>query len=99
MSVDVPDSSADVCGGSHMSLAVSSEHAPAEGLFVEGAVDSPNIRAPSRLCDTDDKLDESEPSLNELVEQGNAFCSHLVRMINKYDSWSSLIQHYRKSKK
>jgi hypothetical protein len=47
MSVDVPDSSADVRGGSHMSLAVSSEHAPAEGLFAEGAVDSPDIRAPS----------------------------------------------------
>jgi hypothetical protein len=82
-----------------MSLTVSSEHAPAEGMFAEGAVDSPDIRAPSHSCDTDDELDESEPSLNELVEQGNAFRSHLVRMINEYDSWSSLVQHYRKSKK
>ncbi|KAN0141442.1 hypothetical protein V8E53_000687 [Lactarius tabidus] len=59
-------------------------------LFAEGVPDAPGGH---------DDLDESEPSLNDLVEQAPAFCAQLVSMLNTLDSWSSLVEHYKASKK
>ncbi|KAN0141768.1 hypothetical protein V8E53_000230 [Lactarius tabidus] len=59
-------------------------------LFTEGVPDAPGGH---------DDLDESEPSLNDLVEQAPAFRAQLVSMLNTLDSWSSLVEHYKASKK
>jgi hypothetical protein len=59
-------------------------------LFAEGVPNAPGSH---------DDLDESEPSLDNLVEQAPAFCAQLVSMLNTLDSWSSLAEHYKASKK
>ncbi|KAN0140691.1 hypothetical protein V8E53_001518 [Lactarius tabidus] len=59
-------------------------------LFAEGVPDAPG---------SNDDLDESEPSLDDLVQQAPAFCAQLVSMLNTLDSWSSLVVHYKASKK
>jgi hypothetical protein len=59
-------------------------------LFAEGVPDAPGGH---------DDLDESEPSLDNLVEQAPAFRAQLVSMLNTLDSWSSLVEHYKASKK
>ncbi|KAN0131260.1 hypothetical protein V8E53_010964 [Lactarius tabidus] len=61
-----------------------------DSLFAEGV--------PDALGGHDD-LDESEPSLDNLVEQAPAFCAHLVSMLNTLDLWNSLVEHYKASKK
>jgi hypothetical protein len=35
----------------------------------------------------------------DLVEQAPAFCAQLVSMLNTLDSWNSLVEHYKASKK
>ncbi|KAN0134001.1 hypothetical protein V8E53_008219 [Lactarius tabidus] len=68
------------------------EHSSTAGgsLFAEGVPDAPGGH---------DDLDESEPSLDDLVEQAPAFRAQLVSMLNTLDSWSSLVEHYKASKK
>jgi hypothetical protein len=66
-------------------------HPPLGGLlFAEGVPDAPGSH---------DDLDKSEPSLDDLVEQAPAFRAQLVSMLNTLDSWSSLVEHYKASKK
>ncbi|KAN0136388.1 hypothetical protein V8E53_005756 [Lactarius tabidus] len=73
-------------------LSTAGERSSAAGslLFAEGVPDAPGSH---------DDLDESEPSLDNLVEQAPAFCAQLVSMLNTLDSWSSLVEHYKASKK
>jgi hypothetical protein len=99
MCVDELGPLADVCSKSHMEPPSSSEQASVEGMFLEGAKGDSDIRAPTPSSDANDKLNESKPSLDELIEWGNAMCAELIKMLDEYDSWSSLIKHYKKSKK
>ena len=48
--------------------------------------------------DADDELNESEPSLEELVIKGKELRAQLVSALNELDSWTSLVHHYKKSK-
>jgi hypothetical protein len=60
---------------------------------------SVDIRAPSPSPDADDELDESEPSMEQLLERGKVLRANMVNMVKELDSWTSLVQHYHKSKK
>ncbi|KAN0141880.1 hypothetical protein V8E53_000342 [Lactarius tabidus] len=82
----VRSSTAGVCS----STAGERSSAAGGSLFAEGVPDAPGGH---------DDLDESEPSLDNLVEQAPAFCAQLVSMLNTLDSWSSLVEHYKASKK
>ncbi|KAN0134964.1 hypothetical protein V8E53_007338 [Lactarius tabidus] len=89
----VCSSAAGVCSstaGVHSSTAGERSSAAGGLLFAEGVPDAPGGH---------DDLDKSEPSLNDLVEQALAFCAQLVSMLNMLDSWSSLVEHYKASKK
>jgi hypothetical protein len=99
MSVDVPESSANRHGKARAAPEVISEHASVADMFTEGAEDSSDFPALSRFSDAaDDELDEGEPNLDALVVQGKVFRAQLVNMLNEYDSWSSLVRHYNKSR-
>lgn len=65
-----------------------SENTSEENLFGEGMVD-----------DADDELEESEPSLDDLVEQGRALRLRLADTLHELDSWISLAEHHKKSRK
>ncbi|KAN0129809.1 hypothetical protein V8E53_012379 [Lactarius tabidus] len=82
----VHSSTAGVCS----STAGERSSAAGGSLFAEGVPDAPGGH---------DDLDESEPSLDDLVEQAPAFRAQLVSMLNTLDSWSSLVEHYKASKK
>ena len=62
-------------------------------MFGEGAEDILEMSVTSPLSNADDKLEESEPSLNELVEKGKELRAKLVSVLNELDSWTSLVQH------
>ena len=68
-------------------------------MFGEGAEDISEMSVTSPSSNADDELEESEPSLNELVEKGKELRAKLVSALNELDSWTSLVQHYKKSKK
>ena len=70
----------------------------AQEMFGEGAEDISEMSVTSPSSNADDELEESEPSLNELVEKGKELRSKLVSALNELDSWTSLVQHYKKSK-
>jgi hypothetical protein len=99
MCVDELGPLADVRGKLHMEPPLSSEQASVEGMFLEGAKGDSDICAPTPSSDADDELDESEPSLDKLIEWGNVMCAEPIKMLDEYDSWSSLVKHYKKSKK
>jgi hypothetical protein len=82
----VRSSTAGVCS----STAGERSSAAGGSLFAEGVPNAPGGH---------DDLDESEPSLDDLVEQAPAFRAQLVSMLNTLDSWSSLVEHYKASKK
>ena len=71
----------------------------AQEMFGEGAEDISEMSVTSPSSNADDELEESEPSLNELVEKGKELRAKLVSALNELDSWTSLVQHYKKSKK
>ena len=70
----------------------------AQEMFGEGAEDISEMSVTSPSSNADDELEESEPSLNELVKKGKELCAKLVSALNELDSWTSLVQHYKKSK-
>jgi hypothetical protein len=99
MSVDIPGPSEHV----QRELQATSEgilgNASVDNFFLEGASIISDIKAVSPSDHADDELAESEPGLDELTEQGKALHAQLVRMLDEYDSWSSLVEHHKRSKK
>ena len=67
---------------------VSTANASVEKLFAAGVGD-----------DADDELEESEPSLEDVDQQGRLLRARLQVTLDDLDKYLSLVQHYRKSKK
>ena len=63
-------------------------NASVDKLFAEGVGD-----------DADDELEESEPSLEDVDQQGRLLRARLQVTLDDLDKYLSLVQHYRKSKK
>jgi hypothetical protein len=68
--------------------AVSTAGASVEKLFAAGVGD-----------DADDELEESEPSLEDVDQQGQLLRARLQVTLDDLDKYLSLVQHYRKSRK
>jgi hypothetical protein len=72
--------------------AIPSLSAAAATLFGEGVPDR-QIPPPS-----DEELDESEPSLDELFDAAPKIWAKLVSFLNELDTWCSLMKHHRAAK-
>jgi hypothetical protein len=89
--VPTSSSSATVCSSA---VPTSSSSAAAATLFAEGVTDSKFNARPS-----DEELAESEPSVEEMIQQAPLFHVQLITMLHELDSWSSLMEHHTNARK